>query len=225
MLRLNLYDEAVKPVAQKHRRLPFHLRAKVDQELNRLLKAGIIETVDEATEWVSPVVIVPKRNSDEIRLCVDMTQANKAIKRARQIILTIDELRYDLNRAKVFSKIDLNKGSHQLELDESSRYITKCSTHAGLGRFCRINFGTSSATEIFHEEIRKKLQGILEDDILISGKTQEEHDSTLEQVIKILKYKNLTLNKRKSEFSKSEIMFFQKGRFSRSREGTKFNGS
>lgn len=68
---------------------------------------------------VSPVVIVPKSDSEEIRLCVDMTQANKAIKRVRHVIPTIDELRYDLNGSKVFSKIDLNKGYHQLELDEN----------------------------------------------------------------------------------------------------------
>ena len=67
--------------------------------------------------WVSPI-IVPKRNSDEIRLSVDMTQANKAIKRVRHFIPILDELRYDLNGAKVFSKLDLNKEFHQLELDE-----------------------------------------------------------------------------------------------------------
>ena len=47
-----------------------------------------------------------------------MTQANKAIKRVRHFIPILDELRYDLNGAKVFSKLDLNKGFHQLELDE-----------------------------------------------------------------------------------------------------------
>ena len=50
-----------------------------------------------------------------------MTQANKAIKRVRHVIPTLDELRYDLNVAKVFSKLDLNKGFFQLELDEESR--------------------------------------------------------------------------------------------------------
>ena len=70
-------DKSVKPVAQKHRRVPFHLRSKVDEELDRLLKAGVIEPVSEATDWVSPVVIVPKPDSEEVRLCVDMTQPNK----------------------------------------------------------------------------------------------------------------------------------------------------
>ena len=74
-------DESVTPVPQKHRCVPFHLRDKVDNELKRLFDAGIIELVNDTNEWVSPVVIVPKINSDEIRLCVDMTQVNKAIER------------------------------------------------------------------------------------------------------------------------------------------------
>ena len=206
-------DESVKPVAQKHRRVPFHLRSKVDDELDRLLKAGVIEPVSEATDWVSPVVIVPKRDSDDIRLCVDMTQPNKAIKRIRHVIPTLDEIRCDLNGAKYFSKMDLSKGYHQLELDESSRSITTFSTHAGLARFCRLNFGTSSATEIFHEEIRKLLQGIrgvinIHDDILVTGNTSEEHDKNLKLTFQVLKDAGLTLNKKKCIFKKSEVNFF-----------------
>ena len=61
-----------------------------------------------------------KRNSDEIRLRIDMNQANKAIKGVRHVIPTLDELRYDLNGAKVILKLNLNKGFHHLELDEDS---------------------------------------------------------------------------------------------------------
>ena len=94
------------------------------------------------------------------------------------MIPSLDELRYDLNGAKVFSRLDLNKGFFQLELDEESRYITTFSTHAGLARFCRLNLGTSSATEIFHEELRKKLnndKGALNihDDIIVYGKNMD----------------------------------------------------
>ena len=51
-----------------------------------------METVNDTREWVSPVVMLPKRNSYEIRLCFDMTQVNKAIKRERHV-QTLDELR------------------------------------------------------------------------------------------------------------------------------------
>jgi hypothetical protein len=67
----------------------------------------------------------------------------------------VEELRHDLNGAKIFSKLD---GFHQLELDEESKGITTFSNHVGLRRYCRLNFGTNSAPEIFHEELRKKLE-------------------------------------------------------------------
>ena len=54
-------DESVQPVAQPHRRIPFHLREKVENELDRLERLDIIEKVDGPTDWVSPVVIAPKK--------------------------------------------------------------------------------------------------------------------------------------------------------------------
>ena len=85
---------------------------------------------------------------------------------------TIDDIRYKVNGAVYFSKIDLNKGYHQLGLQPNSRNITTFSTHLGLARYKRLNFGCKSATEIFHETIRKKLISVkgalnIHDDILI----------------------------------------------------------
>ena len=89
-------DESVTPFVQKHCRIRFYLRDKMtmnfpDNELKYWFDAGIIETVNDTREWVSPVVMLPKRNSYEIRLCFDMTQVNKAIKRERHV-QTLDEL-------------------------------------------------------------------------------------------------------------------------------------
>lgn len=79
-LKLHI-NKDVKPVAQPVRRLPFGLREKVDQKLDELLKEDIIEEVPSGpTEWVSPLVVVPKPDGD-IRICVDMKKANEAIER------------------------------------------------------------------------------------------------------------------------------------------------
>ena len=67
-------DPEVSPVAQK--RIPFHLRKKVEQDLLALEQQNIIEKVDEPTPWVSPLVVIPKKNGD-VCLCVDMRMANK----------------------------------------------------------------------------------------------------------------------------------------------------
>ena len=111
------------PIAQPVRRLPFGLRDKVDGKLDELLEKGIIEEIPEATptRWVSPLVVVPKAGSQDIRVCIDMRRANEAIVRERHPIPTLQEVIYDLNSATVFSKIDLKWGFHQIELEEDSR--------------------------------------------------------------------------------------------------------
>jgi hypothetical protein len=138
-------DETVKPVAQKQRRTPFHLRDKVANEIEKLLKDVIEKVEDTPTPWVyvSHIVTPPKKEPGAIRLCVDMREPNQAIQRERHQMPTIDELINDLNLAKVFSKLDLRAGYHQLELHEDSRYITTFSTHIGLYRYKRLNFGIS----------------------------------------------------------------------------------
>ncbi|KAK9693870.1 hypothetical protein QE152_g33896 [Popillia japonica] len=75
-------EKSIAPVAQTHRRVPFHLRPKVEKEIERLTEEDIIEKASGPTPWVSPIVIVPKsHNKEEIRICVDMRAANTAIKR------------------------------------------------------------------------------------------------------------------------------------------------
>jgi len=75
-------DKSVPPVAQSARRIPFHLRKKVSAELKKLEQEEIIEKVEGPTPWVSPLVVIPKKNGD-VRLCVDMRMPNQAIQRER----------------------------------------------------------------------------------------------------------------------------------------------
>ena len=101
-----------------------------------------------------------------------MRMPNKAIKRTRHIMPTVDDILMRLIEATVFSKLDLNSGYHQLELDEQSRNITTFSTHVGLRRYKRLNFGVTSAAEIFQNHIAEIISDIpavlnTSDDILI----------------------------------------------------------
>ena len=144
---------------------------------------------------------------------MDMHQANKAIKRERHVTPTIKEMIGDLNGAKVFTKLDLNQGYNLLELAPESRYITTFGTHMGLMRYKHLNFGISSAAEIFQNVIRETLEGIdgeknISDDILVFGKLHEEHDQNLRAVFQRLREKGLTLNKSKCEYSKDKLEFF-----------------
>ena len=76
-------DPEVQPVAQQHRRIPFHLRKQVEAELKKLQDLDIIEPVTGPTPWVSPIVCVPKKRGGEVRVCVDMREPNKAIGREK----------------------------------------------------------------------------------------------------------------------------------------------
>lgn len=77
-------DETVKPKKQFHSRVPFHLRKQVEEDLKSLLEQDIIERAEGPTTWISPIHVVPKKNS-KIRIVVNAKQVNKAIKRERHI--------------------------------------------------------------------------------------------------------------------------------------------
>ena len=128
-------------------------------------------------------------------------------------MLTVEELKQDMNGMKVFSKLDLNNGFHQLELDEQSRHITTFSSHRGLARYCRLNFGTNSAPEVFHEELRKKLANIrgcknIHDDIIVAGTDDKDHLRALRETLKVLKDNGLTAKRSKCEFAKPSVKFY-----------------
>ena len=161
--------------------------------------------------WVNPVVIVPKNNG-EIRLCIDMRQANRAIMRRRYPIPTVDEVLHTMNGSKVFSKLDLKWGYHQLELSPESREITTFATPDGLFRYKRLLFGVCSASEQYQHEIATVLAGIegaenISDDIVVHGPDAETHDQRLRQTIERLRDCGLTLNAEKCLFNMDRLVF------------------
>jgi len=209
-LKLHI-DTEVQPVAQPLRRPAFSLREKIEKKLDELLHEDIIERVDGPTPWVNPVVVVPKPNG-EVRLCVDMRCANKAIIRERHPIPTIDEVLNDMQEGSVFSKLDLKWGYHQIELSTESRGITTFATHKGLFRYKRLMFGISSAPEKYQQVIQQVLHDCsgtanISDDIIIFGSDTDEHDRRLEQVLVRLEEKGLTLNKEKCVFHMPKLTF------------------
>ena len=63
----------------------------MEKELKRLEKLDIIKTVEGPTPWISPIVVVPTK-SGEVRICVDMREANKAVQREKHLVPMIDDL-------------------------------------------------------------------------------------------------------------------------------------
>ena len=129
-----------------------------------------------------------------------MREANKAIERERHPMPTIDELIHDMNGATVFSKLDLKSGYNQLVLEEESRSITTFTTHMGIYRYKRLNFGTNSASEVFQKTISSVIQGIanaknISDDIIVYENNKKDHDIALNNVFKALHNNGLTLKR------------------------------
>ena len=113
-----------------------------------------------------------------------------------------NDVSFELNGAKYFTKLDLSQAYHQLELDEKSRYITSFSTHVGLYRYKRLTHGTNAAAEIFQDTLQTQLQGLngiknIADNIIVYDTTRKEHDENLEKCLIRLKQKGLTLNQKK----------------------------
>lgn len=146
-------------------------------ELDRLLKAGVIERVD-ASAWVSPIVVTGKKTGG-IRMCADLREVNKAVITDCYPLPHIDEMLTSLRGATVFSTIDLANAYYQLPLHEDSRDITAFITHDGLFRFCRVPYGLASAPSAFQKMMATILQGVpgvknYLDDLIVYGEKAEE---------------------------------------------------
>lgn len=121
----------------------------------------------------------------------------------------IDELLSELRNAKFFSKLDLKSAYYQLELEESSRYLTTFVTHEGLYRYKRVCFGLASAPTCFQRVMSSVLQGIkgvqcFIDDIIVYGVNRGEHDKRLHAVLTKLRSVGMKLNS-KCEFNVGSI--------------------
>ena len=188
------------------------MQRKVSAAFKKLEGDDIIETVEGPTPWISPLVIIPK-NDGTVQLCVDMRIANRTFQRDRHPSPTVDDLINELNGAQVFSKLDLRLGYHQLSLAPESRYITTFATHKGLTRrYKRLNFGTNSASELFQQVIHDRIHDIsgavnISDDVIIYGKSQEQHDAALHAVCQRFADTGLTLNRAKCQFSQTKLTF------------------
>ena len=151
---------------------------------------------------------MPKKSGDA-RICVDLKALNNNVMCEVYPIPTVEETLAQVTGATVFSKLDANSGYWQIPLSESSKHLTTFVTPSGRYCFNRLPFG---ASEIFHKCMSRILAGckgvlVHHDDVLVHGKTQQEHDANLLAALKRLEKANVTLNPDKCKFSRTSIDF------------------
>lgn len=207
-----LLKDNVKPFSQSvPRRVPVPLLKKVETQLDKMVRNGVIAPVDYPTDWCSPIVVVPKTNGD-VRICVDLTRLNSSVKREVYAMPAVEETLSKISEGKVFTKLDANSGFHQIQLDDESSKLTTFITPFGRFKFQRLPYGISSAPEYFQKKMDTILQGLdgvvcHMDDILVFGKDKAEHDARLRKVLDRLSQAGLTLNSEKFEFAKTQLEY------------------
>ena len=209
--RIKLKEDAEPFALTTSRRVALPLMPKVKEELERMEKLGVITRVNEPTDWCAGMVVVPKPNG-KVRICVDLTKLNESVCRERHILPSVEQILAQLGGATVFSKLDANSGFWQIKLTEESSTLTTFITP--FGRFCfnRFPFGITSAPEHFQRRISDILTGLdgtvcMIDDVLVYGRSQEEHDRRLRAVLERIRQAGVTLNQEKCEFSTNNVKF------------------
>lgn len=204
-------DHTITPKRTAYFRVPIAMEDLVDRKLEELLQKDIIEYVTKPAEWISPLVVVPK-GADDVRICVDMRNPNKAIKRMHHPMPVIEDFLPRLRGARIFSRIDITSAYHHLELDSESRKLTTFMARRGLMRYKRLPFGINCAPEVFQsfmEEVLLRIKGcmVMLDDIIVYGRNQNEHDERVNEVKSRLRQNNLTLNDKKCLYCVPELEF------------------
>lgn len=207
---IKLKDNAC-PTTQPQRNVPVRLLDKLKETIDDLESKNVIAKVDEPVEWVSNLVIVEKKDKS-LRLCLDPPDLNAAIEREDFKPPTFENISSTLNGCKVFTVVDMSNCYWHQKLTENSSYLCTFNTPHGRYRFKRMPFGISCASEVAQKMVEKNfgdIQGALPifDDIIVGGKTEEEHDAALRKVLTRARERNIKFNRAKIQFRVSQVKY------------------
>lgn len=212
-------DPTKSPGQERPRRIPVGIRQRLREEIADLQSRKLIEKVDHPVKWTSNIVIVKKKNKDQIRICLDPKYVNEAIVRKRYQIPTIEEVLPELAHGKVFTLLDCKNGFLQVPLQESSRDLTAFWTPMGIYRWKVLPFGIASAPEIFQQKQCEIVQGlsgveVIADDILVYGVGGDynsallDHNKKLEKLLERLTQNGVKLNRDKAQLAQTSLKFY-----------------
>jgi len=185
--------------------------AELKTQLQELLQKGFIQP--SSSPWGCPALFVKKKDQT-LRLCVDYRPLNEVTIKNKYPLPRIDLLFDQLVGAKVFSKIDLRLGYHQIKIRPEDVPKMAFTTRYGLYEYLVMSFGLTNApahfmylmNSVFMPEL-DKLVVVFIDDILIYSKTKNEHAEHLRIVLTRLREHQLYAKFSKCEFWLDKVHF------------------
>jgi hypothetical protein len=190
-------------------RLSFSQKNTMEALILELLKNKLIQP--SAIPYSSPAILVKKKD-DTWRLCIDYRKLNKITVKNEYPIPIIEDLQDELNGAKIFSKIDLRYGYHQIRMHVSDIPKTTFCTYQGHFEYVVMPFGFTNASATFQTLMNQLLQRYLRkfvlvffDDILIYSKNEAERMEHLKVVLELLKKNKLFVKKSKCVFGQNQV--------------------
>ncbi|XP_075990295.1 uncharacterized protein LOC142985939 [Anticarsia gemmatalis] len=208
-MKIELLDH--KPIIYRPYRLSHSEREQVREMIDELLQNDIIQ--ESTSDYASPILMV-KKKSGEMRLCVDFRALNNKTVKDRFPLPLIDDQISNLSGNNFFTTLDLASGYYQIPMDEGSQHLTGLITPDGHYEFKRMPFGLSNAPAVFQRMINKILGNrrfeyalAYLDDVLIPAKDVEEMFLRLEDVLKLFRQYGLTLKLAKCRFFDTTVNY------------------
>jgi hypothetical protein len=185
--------------------------AELKTQLQDLLEKGFIRP--SSSPWGCPTIFVKKDQT--LRMCVDYRPLNEFTIKNKYPLPRIDILFDQLTRARVFSKIDLRSGYHQIRIRPEDIPKTTFTTRYGLFEYLVMSFGLTNApahftylmNSVFMPELDKFVVVFI-DDILIYSKSEEDHGKHLWIVLMRLREHQLYAKFSKCAFWLEESNFW-----------------
>jgi hypothetical protein len=199
------------PISRRAYRMPSNELAKLKAQLQELLEKGFIRP--SSSPWGCPALFVKKKDQT-LRMCVDYRPSNEVTIKNKYPLPRIDILFDQLAGAKVFSKIDLRSGYHQIKIRPKDIPKTAFTTRYGLYEYLIMSFGLTNApahfmylmNSVFMPELDKFIVLFI-DDILVYYKSEEERAEHLRIVLTHLRDHQLYAKFSKYEFCLKEVQF------------------
>ena len=206
---INTIDD--NPIKQSYRRIPPSQYEEVRQHITELLDKNIIR--ESTSPYSSPIVVVRKK-SGLIRLCVDYRHLNLKTVKDAYPLPRMEESWDALTGSKFYSTIDLASGFYQVAMHENDRHKTAFTTPFGLYEYNRMSMGLCNAPSTFqrlmqsvmHDMLFKEIVVYL-DDILVHSDSFDAHLVKLEKVFNRLRDAGLKLQPDKCHFVKKSVKF------------------